>query len=218
MTGGSCEHCSAAFDRYPKGRPRRFCSRKCQKDSWIQKTNYVAYEKVVRQTPICYSDCDECGKFHVRRASTTWQSFVKAGGVLRCYACAKSRKKAKKIEGERARRALWRENNDPRYESLKARESNKVHRRRVRITATSDVSNSFLRRLRLSRKTCPLCGQRFSEQNRASVDHVVPLALGGTHTRDNLRLLCCSCNSRRGATLSDVSNFQLNLGMCVDAS
>jgi 5-methylcytosine-specific restriction endonuclease McrA len=187
-------------------------------EAWKEKTGYVAYEKVVQQTPVFYADCDECGKFHVRRASMTWQSFVQAGGVLRCYACAKLRKKAKKIEAERARRALWRENNDPRYEILKARESNKVHRRRVRITATSDVSNSFLRKLRLSRKTCPLCGVRFSEGNRASVDHVIPLALGGTHTRDNLRLCCCSCNSRRGATLSDVSNFQLNLGMCVDAS
>lgn len=32
-----------------------------------------------------------------------------------------------------------------------------------------------------------------------TVDHIVPVALGGTHARHNLRVLCRSCNSRKGA-------------------
>lgn len=32
-----------------------------------------------------------------------------------------------------------------------------------------------------------------------TVDHHVPIALGGGNDRDNLRVLCRSCNSRKGA-------------------
>ncbi|MFD4626481.1 HNH endonuclease [Streptomyces sp. NPDC058475] len=32
-----------------------------------------------------------------------------------------------------------------------------------------------------------------------TVDHIIPLAKGGTHHRENLRVLCRSCNSRRGS-------------------
>jgi 5-methylcytosine-specific restriction endonuclease McrA len=33
------------------------------------------------------------------------------------------------------------------------------------------------------------------------VDHVVPLARGGTHTRDNLATACPSCNISKGTKL-----------------
>lgn len=32
-----------------------------------------------------------------------------------------------------------------------------------------------------------------------TVDHIVTLVEGGTHRRENLRILCRSCNSRRGS-------------------
>lgn len=31
-----------------------------------------------------------------------------------------------------------------------------------------------------------------------TVDHIIPLSLGGTHTWDNVQLMCHSCNSRKG--------------------
>lgn len=42
---------------------------------------------------------------------------------------------------------------------------------------------------------CTQCG---TDRN-LSVDHVVPLARGGTHSLANLRTLCVPCNSRKGA-------------------
>lgn len=42
---------------------------------------------------------------------------------------------------------------------------------------------------------CQLCGST----DRASVDHIFPIILGGTHAPENLRILCGSCNSRKGA-------------------
>jgi len=223
VTGGSCQQCGSEFARNLRGRPRRFCSEKCRIASYRlahSEVNRRYYQQKRRnpQTDICFGTCDECGRFHARRLATTAVSFIKAGGILRCYGCAKVRRLTRKLERERERRAEWRDASDPRYEILRSREDNKSHRRRVRISATSDVSNAEIADLRRSRKTCPNCGCRFSSRNPATIEHIIPLALGGTHTRDNLRLWCRSCNSSRGARLDDVSGFQLNLEMRVEVA
>lgn len=50
---------------------------------------------------------------------------------------------------------------------------------------------------------CRLCGVACTAPNphdlrAATVDHVVPLALGGVHSRDNAQTACLSCNSAKG--------------------
>lgn len=40
------------------------------------------------------------------------------------------------------------------------------------------------------------CGQSFSNQ-QFQIDHIVPLARGGTNWPNNLQLLCASCNARK---------------------
>lgn len=42
--------------------------------------------------------------------------------------------------------------------------------------------------------TCANCG---SEDN-LTIDHIVPLSMGGTNTSDNIQPLCKSCNSKKG--------------------
>ena len=44
---------------------------------------------------------------------------------------------------------------------------------------------------------CAECGARFDLQ----YDHVIPVALGGATTLDNLQVLCAPCNQRKGAAL-----------------
>ena len=44
---------------------------------------------------------------------------------------------------------------------------------------------------------CAECGSSFDIQ----YDHVIPLALGGANTVENLQILCAPCNQAKGATL-----------------
>ncbi|MFE2605759.1 HNH endonuclease [Streptomyces mirabilis] len=46
---------------------------------------------------------------------------------------------------------------------------------------------------------CPGWGVPSHASADLTVDHVIPLAAGGTNRRENLRVLCRSCNSRRGS-------------------
>lgn len=56
---------------------------------------------------------------------------------------------------------------------------------------------------------CHLCGEpidmslRFPHSMSATIDHVVPLSKGGTHTYDNIRPAHLSCNSRKGNDLGE---------------
>ena len=43
---------------------------------------------------------------------------------------------------------------------------------------------------------CAMCGQMATH-----VDHILPLAMGGTHDDANLQPLCASCHSRKTATI-----------------
>ena len=44
---------------------------------------------------------------------------------------------------------------------------------------------------------CVECGSRFDIQ----YDHVIPLALGGANTAENLQILCAPCNQAKGDSL-----------------
>jgi len=49
---------------------------------------------------------------------------------------------------------------------------------------------------------CHWCGCRVRSErkkgNRATLDHVYPVSLGGTHTADNFVLSCPGCNINKG--------------------
>lgn len=49
---------------------------------------------------------------------------------------------------------------------------------------------------------CQICGEYMDWQtgryrSRVSLDHIIPISQGGTHTMDNVRMVHLSCNSRK---------------------
>jgi 5-methylcytosine-specific restriction endonuclease McrA len=83
-------------------------------------------------------------------------------------------------------------------------------------TKFTDVSSSHEMNLRQSARRCAICDEMLTADRH--VDHIVPIELGGTHTRDNLRVTCPKCNLSRPRDYSDIGEFQMNLWMGSDAS
>lgn len=124
-------------------------------------------------------------------------------------------------ERERSRnsRKLWRENNPEKakeenclyherklelarlnYDPEKGREKNE-NRRAKRLAAGGTITQAeWLSVLQKYGHKCLWCNKTGIS---LTMDHVVPLAIGGTHTIDNIQPLCRSCNSKKGTQIMD---------------
>ena len=56
--------------------------------------------------------------------------------------------------------------------------------------------------------TCPLCNtwMNFDHAqlpNSPELDHIIPFAEGGTNDEQNLRIICRSCNQKRGGSVGN---------------
>ena len=64
-----------------------------------------------------------------------------------------------------------------------------------RSLSTTQRLHLFLR----AQGHCQACGWRLSPGTRWEVDHVIPLALGGSNRPDNLQVLCAPCHGSKTA-------------------
>jgi hypothetical protein len=78
----------------------------------------------------------------------------------------------------------------------------------------SDITARQEAEMRRKARNCPLCKVRMvSEPNLPAskeLDHILPIAMGGTHTLGNVRIICRRCNQRRPKDGSDYTG-QLTL-------
>lgn len=81
-----------------------------------------------------------------------------------------------------------------------------IKRRRLTKRAFSDITGDFLLGLRTSTPNCLECkcvlltGPTYHPQ-QATLDHIIPLSKGGTHTKTNVRYICRKCNAHKSAKL-----------------
>lgn len=75
-----------------------------------------------------------------------------------------------------------------------------AHRRRL-LTDTPDsyTEDQWQALCAFYNQTCLRCGK----QKKLTVDHIVPLSLGGTNSIDNIQPLCKSCNTSKGVKVID---------------
>ena len=81
---------------------------------------------------------------------------------------------------------------------------------------TISKNNKKLVRMEFSHRCCK-CGST----KDLTIDHIIPVAMGGTSTRDNLQLMCQSCNLAKASrvevykythdTLDYISNWILSI-------
>lgn len=84
----------------------------------------------------------------------------------------------------------------------------KGHRRRARMLAGTTEDCTARIAVLLRERFCRWCCE-FMPLGTATIDHVIPLARGGQHCRDNLVAACRKCNSSKGQkTLSEWMEYK----------
>lgn len=102
------------------------------------------------------------------------------------------------LQTDKGRDARWRVENSPRQ---RARHAENVRRRRARLAGVpSERIDIAVLRAR-SDGRCGICDELLI--GVVEVDHVVPIAHGGTHTYENVQLAHPICNRRKGARLME---------------
>lgn len=148
----------------------RFCSDKCGKAYYHQLERFGVVDRSV--LPIC-----SCGNL---ACPDPWKTNgrKRMGKHRKCLDCRKA---------QRARADA-------------GRGSCRSKRRREIVKAGERINFDDL--LIRDGPLCQICGEYMDWQtgryrSRVSLDHIIPISQGGTHTMDNVRLVHLSCNSRK---------------------
>jgi hypothetical protein len=160
---------------------------------------FIPSKKHQRVCDICVCKCSGCGR-EIQKAGNSHRRLRKCDGC-RQHGIPLSELKFVNREAYERELARLRNKNTLRYRV--------AHR-------FTDISTSDELTIRRRARTCAICRCRLGEQRH--IDHIIPIELGGTHTRDNVRVTCPTCNMSRSRTYDDIGNFQMNLWMGTDAA
>ncbi len=129
------------------------------------------------------------------------------------------KKRWRQSENGKASRRIW-EQSEKGKASKKAwlqSENGKEYKKRWKQSPVGKICRAIERHVRRSKthgkftptewsnlcskydNKCLCCGER----KKLTVDHVVPIALGGANTIDNIQPLCLSCNSKKNKKIID---------------
>lgn len=129
-------------------------------------------------------------------------------GTYRLRKAYYDRYRAENYDRMRTQRLAWAEANWDHIKRLNAEwtqrnlDRNRVHqhKRRARVrNAGGELSLNIVEALLVRQKgRCACCGVRLL--GRYHLDHIIPLALGGANSDNNVQLLTPTCNLQKGAT------------------
>lgn len=84
---------------------------------------------------------------------------------------------------------------------------NSTSKRRFKCKET-DITNVWLHKLFVDTVKCEICDLPLEKDGRKSngkqLDHIIPLNVGGAHTKNNVRYICKKCNTQRPQNGSDL--------------
>lgn len=202
---------------------RQFCSTHLKRARKVNDFDapWIVWTDGRRNPPIpCrWPQCD--GRKHEGRGlcSLHWQRAKRVGDwdtpwehwtPSTCQGCGESflgRNRRQKHCSDGCAVTAWKRLNAERARELDRRHSG---RRRARILATtvSDFTETDVRMM--YGDDCYLCGERINFKLKwphiksPSLDHVVPLSRGGTHTLDNVAMTHWGCNNRKNARQAEL--------------
>lgn len=182
-----CELCGYLFHlRTGTSRENRFCSYSC-------KAKATAPEpRVWKSTPLAFASCVHCHAEHVTRATSNKR---KQRCCMHLCACGEPVHRDGDSQCWPCFYAKYRDSFD-----------RSAHRRRMRLLNNGPIDSDITRQALAERDGwhCHLCGKKVRPSTRKrdplgpSIDHILPVSLGGTHTWDNVALAHDRCNRSKG--------------------
>lgn len=197
----TCEGCGMDFVQTGPGSDKRYCSRPCQPGRRVDKC------------AVRYGNCGTCDRL-----------FITRGGRF-CSDCQRVAVRDEKVARYRATRACpdcggALAKNEQRCMSCAVVHNAATERRnrsagaavrRARLRAAMVEKFDPIEIFTRDGWVCQLCGVPVAKDavvphpDAPTLDHVVPLALGGEHSRANGQLAHFMCNSRKGARVEVVA-------------
>lgn len=172
---------------------RRMCKKHYNRANYLE--NHDARKAAARAWHANQPPPTEEQRERSRERTRKWQQANRQ--VARAYYRANK-------EQHRERRDRWAQANPERYRQIML---GVAHRRRARLHGSRAERFTHAEILDRDGWICQLCGEpidplvRGRQSLAASIDHIVPVALGGDHTRANVQAAHIGCNSAKGARL-----------------
>lgn len=174
-----CRHCGASFPNVRGAVSRQFCSHACH-GAWVASNPVHGPKRPVIKTQARDRSCP-CG------ANLPHGAFL-------CVICRKERLNA--------RFKAWRDTPEGRAKYREKTRNAKLRRRARKASGAAEV----FRRTDIFHRdgwVCGICGNRvdrtlkWPDPMSATIDHILPLAKGGSHTRANVQAAHWICNVRK---------------------
>lgn len=220
----TCMNCGKVYvNKRQVGEGDKFCTRECSDQYRIKERDRKALERIASK----YRFCNICGKEYLqyRKALFCSQDCRKE----HCRRLSQKRADSKstiitsvcKECGKEFSYKAYKRTTEIVYCSdkclKKACRRNAKHNRRIVIKQAKKEPISMNYLMKKYRSRCQMCDCKVHRSNGkdwspniATIDHIIPVSKGGTHTYDNVQLLCAMCNTRKSNNMDGV---QLSLFM-----
>ena len=174
---------------------RHYECKECKKEAERHKTGYYTKDRPKTALELGYKQCPKCGE--TKDASNYSKCKSGKSGIKLASKCNQCRAILSRASNMPTASLEKKRINDRRISIAKGSQSS--HRSRAKKGGGEygivDVQLVFER----DNWTCYLCGIKVErakqyKPNRATIDHVIPLSKGGSHTYDNVKTCCNWCN------------------------
>lgn len=199
-----CKQCGKIFHRRKRGEDQcEFCSRECsgkyktEHRQMTQKKFFFGFQLICKQCGNTFFSSSKTATFCSEECRLQWKSEHAAPMLIyfhECEHCGKkfeSPQKTRKFCSDGCQRKSY----DKKHEIRR--------RTRKKINGDADYSISLKRLYKRDQGICAICGEEVdmmcdpNSNEYGSIDHIIPLAKGGTHTWDNVQLAHRICNSNK---------------------
>jgi len=179
-----CEHCRKDF--VPPHFNSKYCSISCKRSFHSKKYR----ERIKRYNRKYYAE-------NTDKYRQLWKDYYQAN---RENLSTRSRERYHFLkENNPDLIQKWNKNGGKRYrQTEKGKLASRLDNHRRRCLDKID-KKAWLEKLDSFGGKCAECGS----SEKITIDHIVPVVLGGTNAIENLQPLCSSCNSSKGAKLKD---------------